>query len=159
MSSSSYILQIMLLHQSLKIIHYRTILIFQNKKTTDLRVKYGGDKRHVPPPPHVKTCGGYISPPSPPGIYALGCNCRANIFGVLRGGGAKGHKPKRYSKLKLFFEFPTISIICLINIDKYYKICTFLKKSCINFQNFLENVINDLYSFIHYMFISETQSI
>ena len=48
------------------------------------------------------------------------------------------------SKLKLFLEFPTIPIICLINIDKYYS--TFLKKSCINFQNFPENVINDLYS-------------
>ena len=48
-------------------------------------------------------------------------------------------------KLNLFLEFPTIPIICLINIDKYYKICTFLKKSCINFQNFPENVINDLY--------------
>ena len=42
MSSRSYILQIMLWHQSLKDIHYRTLLIFQNKKTTDLRVKTGG---------------------------------------------------------------------------------------------------------------------
>ena len=51
MSSRSYILQIMLWHQSLKSIHYRTILIFQNKKkTTDLRVKTWGDKRHVIPP-------------------------------------------------------------------------------------------------------------
>ena len=56
------------------------------------------------------------------------------------------HGTKSCSKLKNFFEFPTISIICLINIDKYYKICTFLKKSCIHFQYFLENVINDLYS-------------
>ena len=53
---------------------------------------------------------------------------------------------KKCSKLKLFLEFPTISIICLINIDKYYKIGTFLKKSCINFQNFPENVINDHYN-------------
>ena len=48
-------------------------------------------------------------------------------------------------RLKLFFVFPTIPIICLTNIDKYYKICTFLKKSCIHFQNFHENVINELY--------------
>ena len=41
----------------------------------------------------------------------------------------------------VFFKFPTISIIYLINIDKYYKICTFLKKSCKNFQNFPENVM------------------
>ena len=31
-------------------------------------------------------------------------------------------------------------------MEKYYKICTLLKKSCINFPNFPENVINDLYS-------------
>ena len=37
-------------------------------------------------------------------------------------------------------------IICLINIDKFYKICTFLEKSSINFQNFPDNVINGLYS-------------
>ena len=55
MPSRSYILQIMLWHQSLKSIHYRTLLIFQNKKTTDLR---------------VKTWGGYITP-IPPRIYAL----------------------------------------------------------------------------------------
>ena len=42
MSSRSYILQIMLWHQSLKSIHYRTLLIFQNKKKTDLRVKTWG---------------------------------------------------------------------------------------------------------------------
>ena len=40
-SSRSYILQIMLWHQSLKGIHYRTLLIFQNKKT-DLSVKTWG---------------------------------------------------------------------------------------------------------------------
>ena len=71
MSSRSYILQIMLWHQSLKSIHHRTLLIFQNKKTTDLRVKTWGDKRHViPPPPHVKTWGGYITP-IPPGFTPL----------------------------------------------------------------------------------------
>ena len=57
---------------------------------------------------------------------------------------SRDHKPKRCSKLKLFLEFHTIPFICLINIDKYYKICTFFKKSCINLQNFSENVINDL---------------
>ena len=64
MSSRSYILQIMLLHQSLNSIYYRTILIFQNKKTTDLRVKTwgGGDKRHVIP--SMSKHGGYTSPPS-----------------------------------------------------------------------------------------------
>ena len=33
----------------------------------------GGDKRHVIPPPCQNMGGGYI-PPSPPGIYALGCD-------------------------------------------------------------------------------------
>ena len=43
MSSRSYILQIMLWHQSLKSIDYRILLIFQNKKKpTDLRVKTWG---------------------------------------------------------------------------------------------------------------------
>ena len=41
MSSRSYILQIMLWHQSLKSIHYRALL------------KHGGDKRHVIPPMFV----------------------------------------------------------------------------------------------------------
>ena len=70
MSSRSYILQIMLWHQSLKSIHYRTLLIFQNKKKpTDLRVKtWGGDKRHVIPP--MSKHGG-IYDPHPPRIYAL----------------------------------------------------------------------------------------
>ena len=66
MSSRSYILQIMLWHKSLKSIHYRTLLIFQNKKNpTDLRVKTGGGggiKDMLSP--HVKTWGD-TSPPSP----------------------------------------------------------------------------------------------
>ena len=73
MSSCSYILQIMLWHQSLKNIHYKMLLIFQNKKTTDLRVKTwggGGDKRHVIPS-MSKHGGGDISPPSPPGFTPL----------------------------------------------------------------------------------------
>ena len=62
----------MLWHQSLKSIHYRTLLIFQNKKkTTDLRVKtWGGDKRLVIPP--CQNMGGGIHQPHPPRIYALG---------------------------------------------------------------------------------------
>ena len=55
----------MLRHQSLKSIHYRTLLISQNKKTTDLRVKtWGGIKDMLSP--HVKTWGGYITPTPPP---------------------------------------------------------------------------------------------
>ena len=52
-------------HQSLKSIHYRILLIFQTKKTTDLRVKTwgGGDKRHVIPP--MSKHGGDTYPPSP----------------------------------------------------------------------------------------------
>ena len=73
MSSRSYILQIMLWHQSLKSIHYRTLCIFQNKKNpTDLKVKTwggGGDKRHVIPP--MSKHGG-IYHPHLPMIYALG---------------------------------------------------------------------------------------
>ena len=44
MSSRSYILQIMLWHQSLKKIHYKMLLIFhpEQKKTTDLKVKTWG---------------------------------------------------------------------------------------------------------------------
>ena len=69
MSSRSYILQIMLWHQSLKSIHYRTLLISQNKKkTTDLRVKTWGDKRHVIPP--CQNMGRYITP-IPPGFTPL----------------------------------------------------------------------------------------
>ena len=37
---------------------------------------------------------------------------------------------------KLFFKFPTISIIYLINIDKYYKMSTFLLKVVIFFKIF-----------------------
>ena len=60
----------MLWHESLKSIHYSTLLIFQNKKKpTNLRVKTWGDKRHVIPP-MSKHGGGDISPPSPR-IYAL----------------------------------------------------------------------------------------
>ena len=61
----------MLWHQSLKSIHYRTLLIFLNKKTTDLRVKTWGNKRHVSPPSPCSNMGGGIHHPHPPRIYAL----------------------------------------------------------------------------------------
>ena len=54
MSSRIYILQIMLWHQSLKSIHYGTLLIFQSQKATDLRVK-----------------GCLLSHPLPPGFTPL----------------------------------------------------------------------------------------
>ena len=54
----------MLLHQSLKSIHYRTLLIFQNKKQQILGSNMGGgDKKHVIPP--MSKHGGHTSPPSP----------------------------------------------------------------------------------------------
>ena len=56
-------------HQSLKSIHYRILLIFQTKKTTDLRVKTWGDKRYVIPP--MSKHGGDTYPPSPPGFTPL----------------------------------------------------------------------------------------
>ena len=64
MSSRSYVLQIILWHQSLKSIHCRTLLIFQNQKNpTDLRVNTwgGGIKKHVIPP-----CFDIHPPPHPP---------------------------------------------------------------------------------------------
>ena len=56
----------MLWHQSLKSIHYRTLFIFQNKKTTDLRVKtWRGIKDMLPPPPPPRDlrpcCKQYIT--------------------------------------------------------------------------------------------------
>ena len=62
MSSRSYILQIMLWHQSLKSIHYRTLLILQNnKKKTDLRVKTWGGMKDM-----LSTWGGGMYHPHPP---------------------------------------------------------------------------------------------
>ena len=71
MSLRSYILQIMLwLESILKSIHYRTLLIFQNKKNNRFEGQnIGGDKRHVILP--MSKHRGDISPPSPPRIYAL----------------------------------------------------------------------------------------
>ena len=60
----------MLWHQSLKSIHYRILLIFQNKKNNRFEGQnMGGDKRHVIPP--MSKHGGDISPPSPPGFTPL----------------------------------------------------------------------------------------
>ena len=63
----------MLWHQSLKSIHYRTLLIFQNKKTNRFEGQNmgGGDKRHVIP--SMSKHGG-IYHPHPPRIYALDSN-------------------------------------------------------------------------------------
>ena len=69
MSSRSYILQTMLLHQSLKSIHYRTLLIFQNKKNNRFEGQnMGGIKDMLSPP--CQNMGGYI-PPIPPGFTPL----------------------------------------------------------------------------------------
>ena len=50
MSSRSYILQIMLWHQSLKSIHYRTLLIFLNKNNRFEGQNKGGIKDMISPP-------------------------------------------------------------------------------------------------------------
>ena len=53
-------------YQSLKSIHYRKLLIFQNqKKTTNLRVKTWGDTY-----------------PYPPGIYALGSRKHNSVSNI-----------------------------------------------------------------------------
>ena len=51
----------MLWHQSLKSIHYRTLLIFLNKKQQIRGSKHGGDKRHVIPPPPCQNMGGSVA--------------------------------------------------------------------------------------------------
>ena len=71
MSSRGIISQIMLWHQSLKSIgyiieHYK---FSRTKKTTDMRLKTWGDKRHVIPP--MSKHGGDILPPYPPGFTPL----------------------------------------------------------------------------------------
>ena len=72
MSSRSYILQIMLWHQSLKSIHYRTLLIFLNKKNNRFEGQnMGGGIKDMLSPPPCQNMGGYITP-IPPRIYALG---------------------------------------------------------------------------------------
>ena len=95
------------------------------------RIEGGGQGGFAPPPPQKKKKWLRWSKLEV-----------ANQQGVVK---SRSQTKRVYSKLKVVFEFPTIPIICLINIEKSYKICTFLKKSCMNFQNFPENVINDLY--------------
>ena len=57
LSSHSYILQIILWHQSLKSIQYRTLYISQNKTNQQIRGQnMGGDKRHVIPPQDLRPC-------------------------------------------------------------------------------------------------------
>ena len=81
----------MLWHQSLKSIHYRILLIFQTKKTTDLRVKTWGGGIKDMLSPHVKTWGdtyppmskhGGIHIPHPPGIYALEVHQHRTCIGL-----------------------------------------------------------------------------
>ena len=66
MSSRSYILQIMLWHQSLKSIHYRTLCIFQNKKKPkrfEGQNMGGGIKDMLSPP--CQNMGGIYQPHPP----------------------------------------------------------------------------------------------
>ena len=56
-----------MLYQSLKSIHYRTLLIFQNKKNpTDLRVKtWGGGDTSTPSPQDLRPWPYFaVNPPS-----------------------------------------------------------------------------------------------
>ena len=61
-----------MLYQSLKSIHYRTLLIFQNKKKPNRfeGQNMGGGIKDMSSPPR-QNMGGYITP-IPPRIYALG---------------------------------------------------------------------------------------
>ena len=61
----------MLWHQSLKSIHYRTLLIFQNKKNNRFEGQNMGGIKDMLSPPPCQNMGGYITP-IPPRIYALG---------------------------------------------------------------------------------------
>ena len=60
-----------MLYQSLKSIHYRTLLIFQNKKNNRFEGQNIGGIKDMLSPPMSKHMGGYITP-IPPRIYALG---------------------------------------------------------------------------------------
>ena len=70
MSSRSYILQIMIWHQSFKSLHYnRTLLIFQNKKPNRFEGQNMGEIKDMLSPP-CQNMGGYITP-IPPGFTPL----------------------------------------------------------------------------------------
>ena len=60
-------------------IHYRTLLIFQNKKNNRFEGQNMGGIKDMSSPPHVKTWGGYITP-IPPRIYAL---AEVNVLGLM----------------------------------------------------------------------------
>ena len=64
MSSRSNILQIMLWHQSLKSIHYRTLLIFQNKKNNRFEGQNMGGIKDMSSPP-CQNMGGIYHPHPP----------------------------------------------------------------------------------------------
>ena len=56
-------------YQLLKSIHYKTLLIFQNKKKSNRfegQNMGGGDKTHVIPPPPCRNMGGIHQPHPPP---------------------------------------------------------------------------------------------
>ena len=79
MPSRSYILQIMLWHQSLKSIHYRTLLIFQNKKNNRFEGQnMGGIKDMLSPP--CQNMGGIYHPHPPPGFTPLISMYCCNIY-------------------------------------------------------------------------------
>ena len=97
----------MLWHQSLKSTHYRTLLIFQNKKNRFQGQNMGGgDKRHVMPP--CQNMGVYILPIPPPGIYAL-------------------DQQRKYIIVRQKLSFTQIASIsgCCQNSFKYTKLCSF----------------------------------
>ena len=62
-----------MLYQSLKSIHYRTLLIFQNQKKPNRfeGKNMGGGIKDMLFPPCQNMGGGYMNP-IPPRIYALG---------------------------------------------------------------------------------------
>ena len=64
MSSRSYILQIMLWHQSLKNIHYKMLLIFQNKKNNRFEGQNMGGIIDMLSPP-CQNMGGIYHPHPP----------------------------------------------------------------------------------------------
>ena len=71
MSLRSYILQIMLwLESILKSIHYRTLLIFQNKKNNRFEGQNMGGIKDMLSPPY-QNMGGIYHPHPPPGFTPL----------------------------------------------------------------------------------------